>query len=556
MWSRLKDKLSAGKRGYVIVRTLLVYGIDEGIPPALLPWWFSIFRGAFFWLRNEHSEKSLGDRLALALQSLGPVFIKFGQMMSTRRDLFPASVADSLATLQDRVTPFSSAAAVNIVLDALQIKTLGDAFSYFDERPLASASIAQVHAATLIENEQDVVVKVLRPDISGVIAEDLRLLGVLAALAQRWLTDGHRLRPVEVVREYEKTIMDELDLSKEAANGVRLRQAFENSEALYVPQIFTHLCHKNLLVMERIYAVPVADVDALNKQGTNMQKLAERGVEVFFTQVFRDSFFHADMHPGNIFVSRSHPDNPQYIAIDFGIVGTLNSEDKRYLAENFIAFFNRDYRKVAQLHADSGWVPQDTNIDAFELSIRSVCDPIFEKPLAEISFGQVLLQLFNTARQFDMVVQPQLVLLQKTLLYVEGLGRQLYPQLDLWKTAKPFLENWMQEQMGFKAFVSQMKRNAPYWSEKLPELPSLLYDTLQRLKTQAEQDKQQHQALIEQMQRQARQLRLTILGATCFMAWWLSIMFSEVSLYTHLLLGAGVIFFWMARRLNKSTFRR
>jgi ubiquinone biosynthesis protein len=317
-----------------------------------------------------------------------------------------------------------------------------------------------------------------------------------------------------VVVEYRKTIVDELDLLRESANGIQLGRNFEGSEALYVPTIYSDYCRHNVLVMERIYGIPISNLDALISQNTNLKKLAERGVEVFFTQVFRDSFFHADMHPGNIFVSPSHPDNPKYIAIDFGIVGTLNKEDKRYLAENFIAFFNRDYRKVAQLHADSGWVPQDTNIDEFEMAIRTVCEPIFQKPLAEISFGNVLLQLFNTARRFDMVVQPQLVLLQKTLLYVEGLGRQLYPQLDLWKTAKPFLENWMKEQIGFSAMMSKVKANLPFWSEKLPEMPDLLYDSLQHIKRMPLQQQKASALMLEEQKRTTQTTHFSVVGGT------------------------------------------
>ncbi|MDY6885562.1 MAG: ubiquinone biosynthesis regulatory protein kinase UbiB, partial [Pseudomonadota bacterium] len=411
-------------RLYKINRVLLEHGLDELIPAKWLPWYARLLRHSIFWVRNKHKGKSQGERITLALQSLGPVFIKFGQMLSTRRDLLAPSIANELARLQDKVPPFPSQAAQAIIKSSLGLNELSELFSEFEEEPLASASIAQVHAAKLKANNEDVVVKVLRPDIRDTIVADMELLFSFANIIQRWLPDGRRLRPVEVVVEYRKTIVDELDLLRESANGIQLGTNFEGSDALYVPKIYSDYCRHNVLVMERIYGIPISNIDALIAQNTNLKKLAERGVEVFFTQVFRDSFFHADMHPGNIFVSTEHPDNPKYIAIDFGIVGTLNKEDKRYLAENFIAFFNRDYRKVAQLHADSGWVPQDTNIDEFEMAIRTVCEPIFQKPLAEISFGNVLLQLFNTARRFDMVVQPQLVLLQKTLLYVEGLGRQ------------------------------------------------------------------------------------------------------------------------------------
>lgn len=470
-------------RLYKINKVVLEHGLDDLLPKAWLPWYARCFRYGFFWLRNQYPEASHGKRLRLALQSLGPVFVKFGQMLSTRRDLLSADIANELAKLQDQVPPFDPLLSESIVKQALEVNSLSEIFSEFESTPLASASIAQVHAARLKDSGDDVVVKVLRPDIRKTIDADMRLLTALAHIAQRGLPDGPRLRPVEVVKEYEKTVMDELDLLRESANGIQLRRNFQDSDSLYIPHIYSELCHKNVLVMERIYGIPVSDVESLMAQNTNMKRLAEKGVELFFTQVFRDSFFHADMHPGNIFVSRENPDNPKYIGIDYGIMGTLNKEDKRYLAENFIAFFNRDYRKVAQLHADSGWVPYDTNIDEFEVAIRTVCEPIFQKPLAEISFGNVLIQLFNTARRFNMVVQPQLVLLQKTLLYVEGLGRQLYPQLDLWQTAKPFLEKWMREQIGIRAMMKKVSDNLPFWSEKLPEMPDLVHDTLKQLKS-------------------------------------------------------------------------
>lgn len=501
-------------RVYHINKVMLEHGLDELIPAKWLPWYARLMRISIFWIRNKHKEKNAGARVTLALQALGPVFIKFGQMLSTRRDLLPPQIANELAMLQDRVTPFDTERAQSIIKKALNVNSLDEVFSEFDQTPLASASIAQVHAAKLKDSNTDVVVKVLRPDIRKTIKADTELMLTLAKVLQQWLPDGKRLRPVEVVKEYEKTIVDELDLTREAANGMQLGRNFEGSEALYVPKIYSDYCRTNVLVMERIYGIPISNIDALIEQNTNLRILAERGVEVFFTQVFRDSFFHADMHPGNIFVSRNAPDNPQYIAIDFGIVGTLNQEDKRYLAENFIAFFNRDYRKVAQLHADSGWVPSDTNIDEFEVAIRTVCEPIFQKPLAEISFGNVLVQLFNTARRFNMVVQPQLVLLQKTLLYVEGLGRQLYPQLDLWQTAKPFLENWMREQIGVRAMFTKVKANLPFWSEKLPDMPDLLYDTLKQVKHFPEKQQQANLAMLQQQKQAQKANHLSIVGAT------------------------------------------
>lgn len=469
-------------RLYKINKVMLQHGLDELIPDKWLPWYAKLGRICQFWLRNQHPDKPIGARIRLALQTLGPVFIKFGQMLSTRRDLLPPDIANELALLQDKVQPFDSDIAIGIIKQALAIEELEELFDQFQHLPLASASIAQVHSAVLKHNQKEVIVKVIRPDIADTIHADIDLMRALAFAVQKLLPDGKRLRPVEVVEEYQKTIIEELDLLREAANGIQLKRNFDRSESLYIPEIYSDFCSKNVMVMERIYGIHISDVEALEAQNTDMKLLAERGVEVFFTQVFRDSFFHADMHPGNIFVSRLHPHNPQYIAIDFGIVGTLNRDDKRYLAENFIAFFNRDYRKVAELHVDSGWVPADTDIEAFEMAIRTVCEPIFQKPLAEISFSNVLLQLFNTARRFNMVVQPQLVLLQKTLLYIEGLGRQLYPQLDLWQTAKPFLERWMKEQIGLLAMIKKVNANLPFWSEKLPEMPDLIYDSLRQVK--------------------------------------------------------------------------
>tara|TARA_R100000687_G_scaffold65374_1_gene53763 strand:- start:16558 stop:18192 length:1635 start_codon:yes stop_codon:yes gene_type:complete len=501
-------------RLYQINKVFLQHGLDELIPEKWLPWYAKLGRFGFFWLRNKHKDKSQGTRIRLALQSLGPVFIKFGQMLSTRKDLLSQDIANELAILQDQVAPFDSEVAQQIIRHALGVSDLNEVFSEFDATPLASASIAQVHAAKLIGHSEEVIVKVIRPNIGSAIHADIQLMRTFANALQKLLPDGKRLRPVEVVAEYEKTIVGELDLLNEAANGIQFKRNFENSDALYVPHIYSDYCHANVMVMERIYGTPISDVATLEARGTNMKKLAERGVEVFFTQVFRDSFFHADMHPGNIFVALDNPDDPQYITIDYGIVGTLNSEDKRYLAENFIAFFNRNYRKVAELHVDSGWVPSTTSIDEFEASIRRVCEPIFQKPLAEIEFSNVLLQLFNTARRFNMIIQPQLVLLQKTLLYIEGLGRQLYPQLDLWQTAKPFLENWMREQIGVKAMYNKVSANLPFWSEKLPEIPDLLYDSMRQIRRYPEQQKLQFEKQQWHVKQQQRRLVFTIIGAT------------------------------------------
>ncbi|MCA6963258.1 ubiquinone biosynthesis regulatory protein kinase UbiB [Pectobacterium odoriferum] len=502
------------RRLYSIVRVLLSYGLDELIPKMRLTLPLRVGRRLLFWLPNCHRNKPLGERLRLALQELGPVWIKFGQMMSTRRDLFPPAIADQLAMLQDKVEPFDGKLAreqIELSMDGIPLE---EWFDDFDIKPLASASIAQVHTACLKSTGKEIVIKVIRPDILPVIKADMRLMKRLAGWLPHLLPDGRRLRPREVVLEYEKTLLDELNLLREAANAIQLRRNFENSPMLYVPEVYSDYCSESMLVMERIYGIPVSDVDALKANGTDMKLLAERGVQVFFTQVFRDSFFHADMHPGNIFISYEHPEDPQYIGIDCGIVGSLNKEDKRYLAENFIAFFNRDYRKVAELHVDSGWVPPDTNVADFEFAIRTVCEPIFEKPLAEISFGHVLLNLFNTARRFNMEVQPQLVLLQKTLLYIEGVGRQLYPQLDLWKTAKPFLESWLKQQVGLPAVFRALKEKAPFWAEKLPEIPELFYDGLRQNKMLKQSvDKLTHELRMQQA-RQGQSRYLLGIGAT------------------------------------------
>ncbi|PNH99932.1 ubiquinone biosynthesis regulatory protein kinase UbiB [Vibrio diazotrophicus] len=501
------------KRLYRIIKVQLEYGLDEFLPDHQLAKAPRLLRKSLFWIRNQHSDKPLGERLRLALQELGPVWIKFGQMMSTRRDLFPPHIADQLALLQDKVAPFDG----NLAKQQME-KALGGSletwFDDFDIEPLASASIAQVHTAKLKENGREIVLKVIRPDIRPVIDADIKLMYRMARIVAKATPETKRLKPVEVVREYEKTLIDELDLRREAANAIRLRRNFEDSEELYVPEIISDLSNETVMVSERIYGIQVSDVERLQANGTNMKLLAERGVSVFFTQVFRDSFFHADMHPGNVFVNPEHPENPQWIGLDCGIVGTLNSEDKRYLAENFLAFFNRDYRKVAELHVDSGWVPHDTNIDEFEVAIRIVCEPIFAKPLCEISFGHVLLNLFNTARRFNMEVQPQLVLLQKTLLYVEGLGRQLYPQLDLWQTAKPFLEKWMMNQVGPQAVINAVKERAPFWAEKLPELPELLYDSLRQGKVMNQRIDQLYQGYRETKRQQATGKFLFGIGAT------------------------------------------
>lgn len=530
------------RRLYFIIKTFLSYGLDELIPRMRITLPLRLWRRTLFWMPNQHKDKLLGERLRLALQELGPVWIKLGQMLSTRRDLFPPLIADQLALLQDRVAPFDGHLAKQQIEKSMGDLPIEAWFDDFNIEPLASASIAQVHTATLKSNGKQVVIKVIRPDILPVIRADMKLIYRLARWVPHLLPDGRRLRPLEVVREYEKTLIDELDLLRESANAIQLRRNFENSPMLYIPEIYSDYCSPTMMVMERIYGIPVSDVAALEANGTNLKLLAERGVQVFFTQVFRDSFFHGDMHPGNIFVSYEHPHDPQYIGIDCGIVGSLNKEDKRYLAENFIAFFNRDYRKVAELHVDSGWVPPDTNVEEFEFAIRTVCEPIFEKPLAEISFGHVLLNLFNTARRFNMEVQPQLVLLQKTLLYIEGVGRQLYPQLDLWKTAKPFLETWIKDQVGIPALIRSFKEKAPFWVEKMPELPELFYDSLRQNKQlQQSVDKI---ALVQQRQlkRQGQSRYLFGVGAILLLSGTLLLINRpDMAAHPGWLMGAGVV---------------
>jgi ubiquinone biosynthesis protein len=465
------------RRLFTILYVFSKYRLDDFVPVSMLPWYL---RFAFYlapWRLNPIPKRIPKEkRLRLALVALGPIFIKFGQLLSTRKDLLTEELAEELAKLQDKVPPFSEKEAKKLIENALG-QSVDELFQAFDITPLASASIAQVHSAKLFSGE-DVVVKVIRPNIEKTIHKDVKLMMVAARLMEKYAPDGKRLKPVEVVNDYEHTIFGELDLMAEAANASQLKRNFNDSPLLYVPEVHWDFCRTNVMVMERIYGTPIGDIKALHERGTNMKVLAERGVEIFFRQVFRDSFFHADMHPGNIFVANNDPNEPQYIAIDCGIVGTLSETDQDYLARNLLAFFNQDYHEVARLHVESGWVGEGTKINEFEAAIRSVCEPIFEKPLDEISFGQLLLRLFQTARRFNMEVQPQLVLLQKTLLNIEGLGRQLYPQLDLWTTAKPYLEQWMYNRMGPKAIWKEIKRQAPAWASHAPQMPELIRTTL------------------------------------------------------------------------------
>jgi ubiquinone biosynthesis protein len=455
-----------------IIGVSIRYGLDEFfLGHERVSGLRSLINAALFW-RKLDAPRAV--RLRQALEALGPIFVKFGQVLSTRRDLLPPDIADELARLQDRVPPFFADQVV-ATLTRVYGRPVEDVFREFDRTPVASASVAQVHLARLPDGAE-VAVKVLRPGIASVIAGDLALLHAGATLVEWLWADGRRLRPHEVVDEFAKHLEVELDLLREASNASQLRRNFEGSPLLLVPRVHWDYCSSEVMVMERMRGTPVSRVDALRSQGVDIPRLARAGVEIFFTQVFRDGFFHADMHPGNILVTAEG----QYVALDFGIMGTLTDIDKDYLAQNFLAFFRRDYRRVAEAHIESGWAPRDTRVDDFEAAIRAVCEPIFAKPLKEISFGRVLLRLFQTSRRFNIQVQPQLVLLQKTLLNIEGLGRELDPDLDLWATAKPYLERWMAEQVGWRGLLERLKQEAPYWSTILPQLPRLLHQALTR----------------------------------------------------------------------------
>ena len=491
-----------------IVFVVLRFGLDEFLLAPGQVRWLRTPLNLLLFMRNISKPRAV--RLRLALESLGPIFVKFGQMLSTRRDLMPSDIADELAKLQDQVPPFPSAQAI-AVLEATFHRPLHEVFQSFEKVPVASASVAQVHFAVLPDG-RDVAVKILRPNITGIISHDVALLKVAADMIE-WWAEGRRLKPGEVIKEFEKHLADELDLIREAANCSQLKRNFANSKLLLVPEVYWEFCTTDVMVMQRMYGMPVSQVDALRAAGIDIPQLAANGVEIFYTQVFRDGFFHADMHPGNVQVAA----DGRYIALDFGIMGSLTDSDKHYLAQNFIAFFRRDYKRVAEVHIECGWAPAGTRVDELESAIRAVCEPIFDRPLREVSFGRVLLRLFQTSRRFGIEVQPQLVLLQKTLLNIEGLGLQLDPELDLWKTAKPWLERWMSEQVGWRGFLKTLHTEAPNYATLLPQLPRVL--TRYLVNDGATNSAEMLHRILKQQERQAHWLAAICVLLLVFFAW-------------------------------------
>lgn len=492
-----------------ILMVALRFGLDEFlITPARTPWLAALLRRLLFW---RDLAQPRGVRLRLALESLGPIFVKFGQVMSTRQDLLPRDIALELALLQDRVKPFP-VEQVFAIIERVYGRPADAVFASFDPVPEASASVAQVHFAILHEGP-DVAVKVLRPEIQRTIHQDVSLLSWFARLVESLWADARRLKPREVVAEFARYLSDELDLMREAGNASQLRRNFLDSDLLEVPEVYWDYCHSEVMVMQRMRGTPISRIEQLQAQGISLPRLAKAGVEIFFTQVFRDGFFHADMHPGNILVN----ERGQYIALDFGIMGTLTDVDRNYLAMNFLAFFKRDYKRVAVAHIEAGWAPRHTRVEELESAIRSVCEPVFDRPLKDISFGKVLLRLFQTSRRFGIEIQPQLVLLQKTMLNIEGLGRTLDPDLDLWDTAKPYLERWMNEQIGWRGLLRNLKEEAPYWSSTLPQLPRLLHDYLAVSNANEQLELLQKQQA--RAERQNRQLKILLLVAIVLIAW-------------------------------------
>ena len=536
------------QRLIAIQRVLVKYGLDEIIKKThfLRPLRYIFY---IFPKKNIKTD-SLGRRLRLAFEELGPIFVKFGQVISTRRDLISPDIADELSKLQDQVKPIPSKKIID-QLTKIYGLPLKKVFLKFDSNPLAAASVAQVHGAVL-KDGTEVIVKILRPDIQKFIKQDIEMLYFLANLANKYWPRSKNLKPLEIITEYEKTVMNELNLMREGANTAQLKRNFEGSNLLYVPNIFWDYCRKEVLVQERIYGIPIRDMKALKSAKTNIKILAENGVEIFFTQVFRHNFFHADMHPGNIFVQVEDPKNPKYAAVDFGIMGTLSASDQYYLAENFLAFFDRNYYKIAKLHIDSGWVPPDTRIDELETAVRTVCDPIFNKPLSEISFAQVLLGLFETAQQFDMEIQPQLILLQKTLFNIEGLGRELYPELDLWKTAQPILRSWMDEQVGVNAIVKNIRDNLPQLRETLREMPNILKKLTTRVNDNDFHARQslEIQNLKNQLYKQQKQRFFISIGSTAIISATLILLFSNITWLGWLLIILGITSIFFANPKN------
>jgi len=536
-----------------IERVLVRHRLDDFVRATHLyrPLRFVFFISPWTWFQRG-SDLTRGARLRLALTELGPIFVKFGQALSTRRDLLPADIADELAKLQDKVPPFPGAVA-RAMIERSYGEPLETRLRAFEETPLAAASIAQVHAAKLADG-RDVIVKVLRPGMKATIELDLEVLYTIAGMAERWWAQSRRLKPLEIVREYEKTVLDELGLMREAANASQLKRNFAGSLLLYVPEIYWDHCRQDVLVMERIHGIPIGDIARLRERGTDFRRLAENGVEIFFTQVFRHNFFHADMHPGNIFVLLDDPAWPRYAAVDFGIVGTLDLRDQRYLAENFLAVFDRDYRRVATLHVQSGWVPADTRVDEMESAVRTICEPIFDRPLKEISFGTILLRLFEALRRFNGQIQPQLLLLQKTLLNVEGLGRQLYPDLDIWQTASPVLRRWMRDRVRPRNVLRELRRGWPDALEIFKALPPLARRAIEqaqdgqlRLAVDARALDQLRAALAEQSRRSDR----ILIGAVLLLSTVLWFGLRLNPRWIGVLIGAGGLIAWTSAWLQQ-----
>ena len=522
-----------------IQRVLIRHGLDE------LVFTMHLFRPVRFlqyllpwnWFRSARQPRAV--RLRMVLEELGPIYVKFGQLLSTRRDMLPEDIAREFSRLQDDVPPFPGALAKRIVEQAFE-KDIDTIFASFDEQPLASASIAQVHAARLYDG-REMIVKVVRPGIEKSIRQDLGMVHLLAEMAERYSTDIRRLRPTNVVAEFQKTLLNELDLLREAANASQLRRNFSDSDVVYIPQVDWELTRRNVMVMERVTGIPVSDIEALRAAGVDLKWLAETGVEVFFTQVFRDSFFHADMHPGNLFVTPREGKTPRIMMVDFGIMSSLSEYDQRYLAENFLAFLNKDYQRVAELHVESGWVPMGTRVDEFESAIRTVCEPLIDRPLKEISFGTLLLRLFQTAKHFNMVIMPQLLLLQKTLVNIEGLGRQLYPELNMWHAARPLMERWMSERIGLRGLVRGTRENIPHWLDRLPELPGKimdLVDSTREGRLQLEWTSDEVRRLRKELREHNRRNRLALIGAALIIAGVLSV---EIPVLDSLFAGTPVL---------------